>query len=296
MDGSREWQQPQSERSTQKNDSLLPVLPSASARLVDESPLDDFAAIRECPKTNGWQQLNTFAAACGYVWTTEASQLPNAPEWGPCASVDITPASACKQMQRGRRIQIFHAGMNLQKKTQIGFVENCNPEQMVLADVDGPTRFALRRATNESATNCPMKLLAVDVGSWLAAFGEPESSGDAGASGYAVGGAFLGGPVGSAPDVLFAVTSEPFHVATSQGRILTDGWSADGKKSANARLTVWWNGQLVQDDVEVVTKTGISADEAPGDHPLLLQAHASDAVGDTRYRNMWILPAAHNPR
>ena len=45
---------------------------------------------------------------------------------------------------------------------------------------------------------------------------------------------------------------------------------------------------LVHDDVEVDAQTGVSAAEAPGDHPLLLQAHASDADGPVRFRNVWV--------
>lgn len=67
-------------------------------------------------------------------------------------------------------------------------------------------------------------------------------------------------------------------------------WNSQGKKTANARMTLWWNGHLVQNDVEITTKTGVSVEESPGDHPLLLQAHPSDASGEVRYRNIWILP------
>ncbi len=239
IDQIRDLREPAAESPSPKKESLLEVLASASAKLVDEHPPDDFAAIRECPHLNRWQKFDSFAPACGYVWTTDANLLPNAPEWSPCSSVDITPASACTQLKRSRRIQAFHVGMNAQKKMQLGFVETCNPDQLVLADIDGPTRFALRRATNETATICPMKLLAADLGQWLAAFGEPESMADAGPVGYTAGGAFVGGTIGSAPEVLLAAASEPFHVATSQGRIVTEGWMADGKKR-------YWNGKPME--------------------------------------------------
>jgi cytochrome c len=62
----------------------------------------------------------------------------------------------------------------------------------------------------------------------------------------------------------------------------------DGAKTASARMTAWWNGILVHDDVEVKAKTGLSADEAPGEHPILLQAHPSDAMGEVRFRNVWV--------
>lgn len=63
---------------------------------------------------------------------------------------------------------------------------------------------------------------------------------------------------------------------------------ANGKKIANARITMWWNGRLVHENVEVRDKTGASESEAPGAFPLLLQAHESEAEGDVRFRNIWI--------
>ena len=59
-------------------------------------------------------------------------------------------------------------------------------------------------------------------------------------------------------------------------------------KIESARITVWWNGVLVHDDVAIETKTGMSVAEAPGPGPILLQAHASDANGPVRYRNVWV--------
>lgn len=61
------------------------------------------------------------------------------------------------------------------------------------------------------------------------------------------------------------------------------------KKIANARMSVWWNGVLVHDDVEVPSKTGLSPAEAPGEFPLLLQAHNNAANGPVRFRNVWIV-------
>ncbi|MGD9690116.1 MAG: family 16 glycoside hydrolase [Phycisphaerales bacterium] len=62
----------------------------------------------------------------------------------------------------------------------------------------------------------------------------------------------------------------------------------DGRKVSNARISLRWNGILVHDDVEVTAKTGASKDEAPGDHPVLLQSHRSEAAGPVRFRNVWI--------
>ena len=60
---------------------------------------------------------------------------------------------------------------------------------------------------------------------------------------------------------------------------------ADGKKRANARISVWHNGILVHDDVELATATpGGLSDQEVSAGPLLLQEHGH-AV---RYRNIWL--------
>lgn len=61
------------------------------------------------------------------------------------------------------------------------------------------------------------------------------------------------------------------------------------KKTANARMTVFWNGVKVHDDVEVPGKTGASPNEAPGEHELMLQAHALDSNGKVGYRNVYVV-------
>ena len=62
---------------------------------------------------------------------------------------------------------------------------------------------------------------------------------------------------------------------------------ADGKKIANARLTVRHNGVLIHDNVEVpgITPGGPQKEEAPTG-PLHLQNHGNPV----RYRNIWVLP------
>jgi hypothetical protein len=62
---------------------------------------------------------------------------------------------------------------------------------------------------------------------------------------------------------------------------------ADGKKVANARMTVRHNGILVQDDVEVpvITPAGPQPEERP-QGPLHLQEHGCQV----RYRNIWVRP------
>lgn len=74
----------------------------------------------------------------------------------------------------------------------------------------------------------------------------------------------------------------------------------DGRKTENARMTVFWNGVLIHNDVEVPQPTGAAAaggERAHGDRagdrqigPVRFQDHASDAQGPVRYRNVWIAP------
>jgi len=62
---------------------------------------------------------------------------------------------------------------------------------------------------------------------------------------------------------------------------------AAGKKTANARMTVWLNGLEIHHDVEVDGTTGgaLAADE-PRSGPLVLQDHGHLV----RFRNVWALP------
>jgi hypothetical protein len=70
----------------------------------------------------------------------------------------------------------------------------------------------------------------------------------------------------------------------------------DGKKVSNARITAYWNGILIHDDVEVNGPTGSAAGGAERSAfpmqvgSLRLQDHASAAEGPVRYRNVWIAP------
>lgn len=66
-------------------------------------------------------------------------------------------------------------------------------------------------------------------------------------------------------------------------------WEGE-KKLSNARMTIYWNGRLVHRDVEVPNKTGASAGESPGDHPVLFQSHSSSAEEDVKFRNLWVVP------
>jgi hypothetical protein len=62
-------------------------------------------------------------------------------------------------------------------------------------------------------------------------------------------------------------------------------WSPDGKKTAPARVSVRHNGILIQDNVEIQSKTGAGWPEGPEPQPILFQDHG-DAV---EFRNVWLV-------
>ena len=60
-----------------------------------------------------------------------------------------------------------------------------------------------------------------------------------------------------------------------------------GKKTANARITVLWNGVLIHDDAQIPSPTpDHSAADPTGPGPIELQDHGYLV----RYRNMWVRP------
>lgn len=71
-----------------------------------------------------------------------------------------------------------------------------------------------------------------------------------------------------------------------------------GAKIEPARVTVYWNGKLIHNDVAVESPTGAAAkrgepirsDEQVLTGPLRLQGHFSDANGPVRFRNVWVTP------
>ncbi len=77
----------------------------------------------------------------------------------------------------------------------------------------------------------------------------------------------------------------------------------DGRKVEDARITMYWNGRLVHDDVPIPHPTGAAraGGESAGPDgrvqtgPLRLQDHASGAEGPVRYRNIWIQPLDRTP-
>jgi hypothetical protein len=65
-----------------------------------------------------------------------------------------------------------------------------------------------------------------------------------------------------------------------------EGSGRDAKKKENARITVWHNGILIHDDVELQNKTGAGRPEGPEPGPILLQNHGNEVC----FRNIWIVP------
>jgi hypothetical protein len=58
----------------------------------------------------------------------------------------------------------------------------------------------------------------------------------------------------------------------------------DGKKTENARITVYQNGTLIHDDFEIPKKTGAGSPEGPEPGPIKFQGHHNPV----KFRNVWI--------
>jgi len=58
----------------------------------------------------------------------------------------------------------------------------------------------------------------------------------------------------------------------------------DGKKTANARITVYHNGTLIHDDHSIAKKTGAGKKEGPEPGQIKLQGHENTV----KFRNVWI--------
>ena len=63
-------------------------------------------------------------------------------------------------------------------------------------------------------------------------------------------------------------------------------YGADGKKTANARITIRHNGVVIHDDLELPQHTPGKNPEANSPGPLYLQGHGNPVV----YRNIWVVP------
>lgn len=62
-------------------------------------------------------------------------------------------------------------------------------------------------------------------------------------------------------------------------------YNKDGKKTQNVKISVWHNGVLIHDNVDLPRKTGAGAKETSKLLPIKLQAHG-DPV---RFRNIWLI-------
>ena len=71
----------------------------------------------------------------------------------------------------------------------------------------------------------------------------------------------------------------------------TARFDSAGKKTGNARLTVWHNGVLIHDDFEVERKTGAGKPEGPLPLPTKLQNHSNPI----RFRNIWLVDRSGKP-
>jgi hypothetical protein len=88
-----------------------------------------------------------------------------------------------------------------------------------------------------------------------------------------------------APDVNAATpmgTWQTYDIAFRAAR-----FAPDGTKTEDARLSLWWNGQLVHDDVAIDGKTGNGRDEGPAPGHIRLQDHGDPGL-NPRFRNVWI--------
>jgi hypothetical protein len=65
-----------------------------------------------------------------------------------------------------------------------------------------------------------------------------------------------------------------------------DGGDGEFTKTANARITVFHNGVLIHDDVELTRQTGLGLPEGPDPQPILFQDHGNPV----RFRNVWVRP------
>jgi hypothetical protein len=63
-------------------------------------------------------------------------------------------------------------------------------------------------------------------------------------------------------------------------------FDAAGKKTANAKITVYWNGEKVHDNVELEGPLPGGSGETPAGGGIRLQDHGNPV----RYRNIWVVP------
>lgn len=72
----------------------------------------------------------------------------------------------------------------------------------------------------------------------------------------------------------------------------TPRFDEEGNKLSNMRISVWHNGVLIHNDVEIPGKTGAGRPEAPQPLPTKLQDHANPVV----FRNIWLIEKLASPQ
>jgi len=88
-----------------------------------------------------------------------------------------------------------------------------------------------------------------------------------------------------APDVNAATA--PGTWQTYDIRFRAARYDSAGVKIADARVSLWWNGKLVHDDVAIDGKTGAGRPEDPAPAPIRLQDHG-DPGDNPRFRTVWV--------
>ncbi|MBK1783730.1 DUF1080 domain-containing protein [Prauserella sp. ASG 168] len=88
-----------------------------------------------------------------------------------------------------------------------------------------------------------------------------------------------------APDVNAA--TPPLTWQTYDIEFTAARFDGAGEKVADARVSLWWNGQLVHDDVAIDGKTGSGRAEGPEPGAIRLQDHG-DPGENPRFRSVWI--------
>jgi hypothetical protein len=64
-----------------------------------------------------------------------------------------------------------------------------------------------------------------------------------------------------------------------------------GEKTAKARITVWHNGFVIHNNVELENKTGGGSQEGPQALPILFQNHGTPV----EFRNVWLVDRSAAP-
>jgi hypothetical protein len=85
-----------------------------------------------------------------------------------------------------------------------------------------------------------------------------------------------------APDINIAYP--PYEWQTYDIEFVAPTWE-DGKKTTNAKVSVWHNGVRIHKDVEIPGMTGSGQPETPGPKGIYLQDHGNLI----RFRNIWIV-------